>query len=367
MSSKRAAKVVIRADASTAMGVGHVMRCLALAGTLRDRGADVHFICREHDGHVSKRIEDDYHFPVHRLPRPASSIALCGYAAWLGVDWSVDAMEVRQTLADLEGPIDWMIVDHYALDARWEQLVRPLVGHILVVDDLFGNRHDCDLLLNQNLAPTAEARYHHLVPAACRLVMGPQYALLRPEFAMARQSVQPRTSFKRLLLFFGGADTTNETAKAIRAVQALARQDVEAVDVLVGSANPHREHIRQLCENSPLLTMRDHVKDVTPLYGGTDLVLGASGGSTWERACLGLPSLVVTIAENQEEVARSAEEAGILYHAGRSEGVTPDKLAEDLDRLLGAPHTLQAMSRRGMDLVDGRGCERVAHAMGFTA
>ena len=240
--------IVFRTDASLQIGTGHVMRCLTLADELRQRGAVVSFVCREHPGNLIGLIEGKG-YSVKRLPQPTSEYFVTSedvaHAAWLGVPWQQDATETLAALGKMQP--EWLIVDHYALDCRWESILRPNVGRIMVIDDLADRSHDCDLLLDQNLYQNMATRYDELVPATCAKLLGPKYALLRPEFAQARNNLRQRDGrVRRILVFFGGVDPTNETEKAIHALVSIADRQF-AVDVVVGGGNPHKQQIENLC------------------------------------------------------------------------------------------------------------------------
>jgi UDP-2,4-diacetamido-2,4,6-trideoxy-beta-L-altropyranose hydrolase len=353
--------VAIRADASIQIGSGHVMRCLTLAEALRERGAAVHFICRNLPGHLGGVLADQG-YPVHWLPAPvAAGTALpahTAHSAWLGVPWTEDAEQTRERLAGWP-EIDWLIVDHYALDRAWESRMRPLVKGIMVIDDLADRPHDCDLLLDQNLYEDMDQRYGGLVPADCRLLLGPRYALLRPEFREARQTLRQRDGgVRRILVFFGGADPSNETAKALRAIQRLERPEI-AVDVVVGAANPHRAEIEALC--AALLNARFHcqVDNMAELMARADLAIGASGVSTWERAALGLPALVVTVAENQKAIAYAADDNGLLICLGDKVQIKVTDWVMALRKVLSNPDVLVEMSSIALFLNDGQGVKTV--------
>ena len=198
--------IVFRTDASLAIGTGHVMRCLTLADALRERGARSHFICRTHDGHLIEHIRAHGH-QVSALPATASTSMTSNtdnstaHAHWLGVDWASDALDTLTVLQGLR--TDWLVVDHYALDARWEKKLRHGCQRLLVIDDLADRPHDCELLLDQNLGRLA-SDYDRSVPVSCTVLAGPQHALLRPEFAdwryrsLARRAT-PRLQHSRLV------------------------------------------------------------------------------------------------------------------------------------------------------------------------
>jgi len=181
-------RVAIRADAGRHIGAGHVMRCLTLGEALRDRGADVTFLCRAFEGHLMDRIRRDGFaveaFPVEGVVRPTKTGASPPHAGWLGTSLERDRDLTHDALGRLGG-VDLLIVDHYALDSRWERGMRDIARRILVIDDLADRPHDADWLLDQTYGRRTDA-YEGLVPPACRLLLGSDYALLRPEFAALR-------------------------------------------------------------------------------------------------------------------------------------------------------------------------------------
>lgn len=219
-------KVAFRADASVGIGSGHVMRCLTLAGELKEAGAQIIFICRECEGNLCDLIEKQG-IPVARISGELQS-------------WEADAFQSLEALKKY-GKADWLVVDHYSLDHRWEAGIRNAAEKIMVIDDLADRIHDNDLLLDQNLYEDLENRYNGLAPPHCIKLLGPRYALLRPEFRKARASLRKRDGIiRRILVSFGGSDPSNETAKALEAIGLLGKPEI-AVDVVVGSSNPHRE------------------------------------------------------------------------------------------------------------------------------
>ena len=246
-------KVVIRTDSSIRIGTGHLMRCLTLADSLRRQGAEIVFICRNLEGHMA-RIARAKDYDVTMLPIPDASTKVKSpaneYDEWLGVEKDIDASQTLSALSKLDVAVDWLIVDHYALDADWERKVQPLVNNIMAIDDLANREHSCDLLLDQNLFDSAEQRYAGLVPESCKMLLGPRYALLRDEFLYATEKKPMRDgSVRRLFVFFGGADPTNETGKTLKAIAMLQRPDIE-VEVVIGGSNPHRDELVSPCSTS---------------------------------------------------------------------------------------------------------------------
>jgi UDP-2,4-diacetamido-2,4,6-trideoxy-beta-L-altropyranose hydrolase len=354
-------KVCIRTDASIEIGSGHVMRCLTLAEALRDKGAKVVFICRELPGNLIGYIEDKEYF-VHRLPAPekaAGPLEGTKHAQWLGVPWQTDAREALEVLSALPRQ-KWLVIDHYALDAGWEKQMRRLVDSIMVIDDLADRYHECDLLLDQNLYEGMENRYNGLVPENCIRRLGPDYALLRPEFLEARNQLKRNDgTVKRILIFFGGCDSSNETAKALEALISINRPDF-AVDVVVGESNPHKESIRHLCTRVPSVSFYCQVTTMAKLMIKADFTIGAVGTTTWERCAVGLPTIAISLADNQVPIAKSAEKAGVLFYLGDSKSLVFTKLCKSIRYVIENPELLIKMSENAKKLVDGEGTARVA-------
>lgn len=324
-------RIVFRTDASLQIGSGHVMRCLTLADELRQKGADVIFVCREHPGHLFGLIADKG-YPFRRLP-PAEvkyipTVEDVDHAEWLGVSWQQDAADTLTALGEMQ--TDWLIIDHYALDRRWEELIRPHVGRVMVIDDLADRPHDCDLLLDQNVYDHMEYRYDKLISSHCTKFLGPRYALLRPEFTAAKKDLRYRDgTVKRILVFFGGSDLTNETTKTLLAIQSLGYPDI-SVDVVVGGANPYKEEIKELCSSLPNAQFYCQVDNMAQLMISADLSIGAGGVTAWERVFMKLPTLAVAVADNQVEGLKLAGRFRWLRYLGLAEEITVDRLKDEI-------------------------------------
>lgn len=345
--------VAIRVDSSEQIGSGHLMRCLTLAEQMREKSAEVHFICRDLVGSMHVLVYD-HDFRLHLLPRHEANPALTGYAAWLTVPQTVDAEETEAILHRIQ-PVERIVVDSYALDAAWEQKMRFLVREIFVIDDLANRPHDCDVLLDQNYYRAMEHRYDGLVPPHCKLLLGSAHALLREEFYAAREKIGVRDGvLRRILVFYGGSDVTRETEKAIHALLQLQLSSV-AVDVVVGGRNSRRAYIKELCDAHEFLHYHCQVSNMAELMANADLCLGAGGTTTWERCFLGLPSIVTAIAENQFEICRDCAEEGYIYYLGRWDEVTEGDIATAVQKCI-MPQTLWEMQRRCR--LDVNDCDR---------
>lgn len=356
--------IVIRTDASVAIGTGHVMRCLSLADVLRSHGAAVHFVCRLHDGHLCGIIKDRG-YPVHSLARPVidlESNTASIYSAWLGATWQDDAADTIAAIDSLGPKPDWLIVDHYALDSNWENSVCASVERTMVIDDLADRKHSCDLLLDQNLYEDAEIRYLGLVPKHCQLLLGPRFSLLRNEFREVRVGLAARSGpVQGILVFFGGIDRANLTTAAIEALDGIDLCDVR-VDVVIGDQNSRRKGIESICaaRNFECHVQTDRLAE---MMSKADISVGAGGSATWERCCLGLPCLTFAVADNQRQLVNDAALAGILS-APEVDLEDADAIAMHVQAFIGNPLLRESISRKSMSIVDGYGADRVRRAIG---
>jgi UDP-2,4-diacetamido-2,4,6-trideoxy-beta-L-altropyranose hydrolase len=254
------------------------------------------------------------------------------HSAWLGIS---QAQDVQDTIQALSGQSwDWLVVDHYALDARWESTMRNTAKQIMVIDDLADRQHDCELLLDQNYYADMQTRYSGKVPAHCQLLLGPRYALLREEFRRLRLQIKPRTGeVKKLLVFFGGVDADNYTGLAIKALADMALKEVQ-VDVVIGAQHPCHTEIVTQCATRGFVC---HVQTdkMAELMAAADLAIGAGGSATWERCSMGLPSIILELGENQSKAAVDLHAAGVLINLGDARQVTKKVLADSINDLIG--------------------------------
>ena len=352
--------IFIRADSSTGMGSGHVMRCLTLAEELRDDGAEVSFVSRTHPGNLNELIRNKG-FQCHELPKADALGATVDkphnprteYASWLGVSQQRDAKETIESFGEIRP--DWLIVDHYGLDENWEHALRPYVSKIMVIDDLADRRHDCDLLLDQNYFANEEMRYDDLVPSSCTKLLGPKFTLLRKEFSEARKNLRERSGeVKRVLIFLGGSDPENFTGLAIEALSTPELLHLQ-VDVVIGAQNPNKEKIVILVKARPRTALHIQATNIAELMNGADLAIGAGGSTTWERLCLGLPSIVIPIAKNQIPSTRDLCNLGVIMSLGEGEEMTVNRLKESIMLLVVKPNVRLEMSKNGIKMISSDG------------
>jgi UDP-2,4-diacetamido-2,4,6-trideoxy-beta-L-altropyranose hydrolase len=325
------------------MGAGHLMRGISLASALRDLGVDVRFICQNLPGNMSA-VAERAGFKVALIPV---------ISRW---QQETDVSETEKCLPD---GCDWAVVDHYSLDELWETRLRSRVRAILAIDDLGDRQHDCDVLVDQNFHPDATNRYLRRISPSTLTLLGPKHALLRPEYQSRRQECSVRRSIAKILVAFGGADENDQTSTTVAAIAGLNIP----IDVVIGSAYQHSDRLRRVSDQHHHIAVHRNVSGVAGLMATADLAIGAGGGMTWERCCLYLPAIVVSIAANQEPSMQAMREAGLVDYLGRAEDVDAHKIRDAVQCLIDHPETLSSMSRRSGELVDGLGAARVAHVM----
>ena len=359
-------KILFRTDASVQIGAGHVSRCLVLAENLRGQGAKCTFVCRDLQGHLGAEITARG-FELIMLPAggPAETHAdatrgRAQYADWLGAD---PATDVAQTLdAGGESGFDWCVVDHYAIGEDWERAIRRSCRHVLVIDDLCDRPHDCDLLLNQNFGKSHEARYRQMVGEKPHLLLGPHFALLRGGFATARRiKADAPGEDGRIFVCMGGMDAGNLTAGVI---DVLVQSGCAGprVDVVVGGKHPNIQMIEEKCGRHGV-NFHIQPSDLVQLMASSSLAIGTSGVMSWERCCLGLPSIAMAVADNQIEIGEELANAGAAVFLGKA---SPDALAslgQKVLDLMSEPGLLDGMSAAASGLVDGGGAARVTRFM----
>lgn len=355
-------KILFRTDASADIGTGHVMRCSTLAEELQAQGASVHFACRRLSDNLQSMLLAKG-FTVSLLDDIAdntdSNTCTLPHSHWLDISQTEDA---RATLSAIKNDIfDWIIVDHYALDKSWEEVMRPVARKIMVIDDLADREHVCDILFDQNFYLDQDKRYHNLVPKDCRRLVGPRYALLRNEFKACRTQADIRTgNVKSILVFFGGVDQFDFTSKAVLALANI-RDKALTVDIVIGAQHPAREALISSCATFGF-DLHIQTNNMAELMLKADLAIGAGGGAVWERACLKLPTISIAIAEHQISQLNDLSQTGMVYSFD-SHDVTPLQIQRHLEALIENQALRHLLSVNSATLVDGAGATKVARIL----
>lgn len=305
---------VFRVDASLEIGTGHVMRCLTLADGLVANGGYCTFITRAHTGHLIPLIQRRG-FDTLVLPDPGPSTQAHAispsHAHWLRVHWAEDAQQVLDLLGGRR--LDWLIVDHYALDVQWEKRMRIAFNRVMVIDDLADRHHDCDVLLDQNFGQDQNS-YLSRVPEKCQLLVGSKFSLLRPDFYRLRSySLRRREnlSLRKILITMGGVDKDNATGRILRILARFKMLEGIQVAIVMGPSAPWLEDVKEQATYMPFKTeVLAGVSNMAELMAESDLAIGAAGSTCWERCVLGLPTWMMILADNQKKVAKKLSEVG---------------------------------------------------------
>ena len=323
------------------------MRCLTLADALADKGADCTFVCRKANGNLLELIENRG-FKSHALPADVTAEQ----------DW----MQTNAFIETLKHKPLWLVVDHYNLDIEWERHIRPVVYNTMVIDDMANRKHMCELLLDQNLVPDMSHRYKDLIEGRCVELFGPKYALLRDEFAEERKQVTKRKfPPESILVNFGGGDHKSMCLMTMRALKMAGYKG--KVTLVAGGLNPDMDELEALATARPNTEFHKTTNKMATLMREADLAIGASGSTTWERMCLGLPCVTIAIAENQVEIASFLGKHHYAFYAGLANDIITESFAEYLEEVLADEEKFRGIEQYSMDHVDGKGAHFVADIM----
>jgi UDP-2,4-diacetamido-2,4,6-trideoxy-beta-L-altropyranose hydrolase len=340
-----ASTLVIRADASVAIATGHVMRCLALAQAWQDAGGNVVFAMAESTPAIDARLRSEG-MEIVRLDVPPNSIE--------------DARDLSSLMLDRHA--EWVVVDGYRFDSEYQRNLKNAGLRLLFVDDLGQCQpYFADLVLNQNLH-ASECMYANR-EAHTRLLLGSRFAMLRREFGPWgewHREVTPHGH--KVLITMGGSDPDNVTATVLHALREAKIEGIEMVAVLGGS-NPHTNPLERYASQSPSIRFVKDAANMPELMAWADLAVSAAGSTCAEMCLLGLPAILIDLAENQTPVAQELGRQGAAIHLGSSRAVTAAAIAEKVRTLLLSTESRVALSRQSRDSVDGKGTDRVMAAI----
>ena len=270
-----------------------------------------------------------------------------------------DALDTIQALEG--GRPTWLVVDHYGIGEEWEGLLRPHADRIFIIDDFSDRNHDCDLLLNQNFNTIGGERYLGLVPTHTQLLLGPRYALLSPQFPELRKArPAKRTDHLTALISFGGSDIDNLTGWVVDALGKPEFDDI-AIEVVIGANNPNRFELERQISGRQHSHSYFNPQNMAELMAHSDFAIGAGGSTTWERLCLGLPSIVIAIAQNQVSTCEMLSLHHAINYLGFWPKVEADNLREAIRTTVAALG--ESCQRPSDQMVDGLGAERVAEIL----
>ena len=336
--------IFIRVDSSTKIGYGHLIRCLALADTLK-KSFKINFICTNLNGNLISQICKK-NFEVFRFNTKSQRINV-----------KKDAEKTISIIKKYRNKKSLLILDSYILSQEWENRVKPYVKRLIVIDDLMDRKHSCDLIIDQNLHTQMNSLYINSVPKNCVKLLGPDYAILRNQFIAQRKYAKIRSlPLKNILVSFGGSDNENHTLHALTSLKKL-NSDVN-VNVVTGTANIGKKIIKNFCKKNFNYNYFEQVENMAKLMQVADLCIGSSGTTTWERCCVGLPAIAIVASNDQKDIASAVSKNKCIINLGKikkSDNVNYVRLMKNLKN-----NELQNMSRNCMKLVDGKGAARIS-------
>jgi UDP-2,4-diacetamido-2,4,6-trideoxy-beta-L-altropyranose hydrolase len=337
--------LIIRTDASVAIGSGHAMRCLALAQAWRDVGGECIFMMAQFTPAVMRRLHGEKAETSEITVEPGS------------------AEDARRTAGlARERDASWIAVDGYHFGVEYQRTLRDAGRKILLIDDQGNTEHYiADIVLNQN-SHACEAMYAARDPHTT-LLLGSRYSMLRREFKAWQGSKRDVAgSARKVLVTMGGSDPDNVTSLVIRAL-GLVRNELE-VQIVAGGSNSHIAELERTISgtNARIQLWRD-VSNMAELMAWADVAISGAGATCWEMCLLGLPAVLIDIAENQRPIAEDLDKKGVAIHAGSGREISAEQLAKKIEELLATADLRATMSQRGRELVDGHGAQRVVAAM----
>ncbi|MCJ8320000.1 MAG: UDP-2,4-diacetamido-2,4,6-trideoxy-beta-L-altropyranose hydrolase [Colwellia sp.] len=354
--------IVFRADASVIIGTGHIMRCLTLAHQLKKRGVDITFITHTHSGNLIKEIRA-FDYRVVELTTITRPIDKHNANSWLGCSQQEDAKECIEKLS-LIPPIDYLIIDHYAIDENWHKQLRQYCQRLMVIDDLANRHYDCDILLDQTLNRQTHD-YQNLMHAHCQLLLGSKFMLLREEFALVRQQAidirnQEIESSPHILISMGGCDPDNINQLAINALIKLKKQQKKlSATVVISSKAPHLMLLKNQLSQYDWVSLEIDSKDMSALMLNANIAIGASGSTAWERCSLGLPCITIVSAENQQTIAENLSAQQAIINLGWYKNITIDMFVVAIENLLENKKQYSHMVQQCFSICDGQGTNNV--------
>jgi UDP-2,4-diacetamido-2,4,6-trideoxy-beta-L-altropyranose hydrolase len=360
-------KIAIRVDSSVKIGTGHVMRCITLANSLRKNGAEVLFVCRKHDESMNQFIIGKG-FNVEQLNISPKNIVenrtgKYNYKSMLEISEMEDAENTIEKIRYFKP--NWVIVDHYSLGIKWEQIIKKYTNKIFVIDDIANRRHDCDVLLDQNLYENMHSRYDNLIPEGCKKLLGPKYALLRSEFINHRKNVQiTNEDINSVFIFFGGTDHLNLTEITLRSLMEKKLSHL-TFNVVIGKDNPNKVSIQKFSALHKNINLIIQTNEIGSIMAKSDIAIGSGGSAIWEICCLGLPSFIISFADNQLESVRHLSKNNIIEYHCHFDELKPAFLNQSFYKFITNNSKINLIRKQCFGVVDGLGKRRIIKEFSF--
>lgn len=358
--------VIFRSDASSKIGAGHITRCLSLARYLRSLGHNCKFICRVQKNNLIEKIKKEKFevFPLRNSQKKQLTNnqinPYLDYIDWLETNQIHDAKQTIKVLS--KEKVDWIIVDHYSLDQSWETLLKAHTKKLMVIDDLVNRKHNCDLLLNQNLG-SLKKNYKNLVPPYCKQIHGSNYILLHQDYHLIKPKLRSfNVKINRIIVYFGNGEESVKYVKSV--IEAFQDKNLESIslDIVINTKNSNIQKIKQLISKKRNFKLYSDLPNLAKIMSKSDLGIGAGGSTTWERCFLGLPSILIVTDNNQKSIANSIKKkkAGLVFDSSKN---LKEKIIKAVLLLRKQPKLYHQLHKNSLKVCDGQGSKRVAEIL----
>jgi len=333
-------KSLFRCDGSTQIGTGHIMRCLSLAEGLKRKHWQCAFVMKDYDARLADKIEEKG-FELRLIPKESSLKEDLKLTRKYASQWKVSII----------------LTDSYDLDREYLKTLKEDKFFVLSIDDSTQTHFYSDILLNQNIHATAR-EYSERIEPYTKLLLGPKYALLREDFVSSRNAERISEKVQKVLVTMGGGDPYNQSLKVLRALENM--KEAFSITVLLGSSFLFHEEIENFTRRaSKKIKIVHNTNQVARLMKESDLAISASGCTVWELCCLGVPTILLILSENQEPIAQSLQKKGIMKNLGWFNQVNEPYIQQEVSKLSADQKLRKEMADKGQLLLDGLGVKRV--------
>jgi len=342
--------LIIRADANSHIGMGHAMRCIALGQRWRNDGGDVYFLTTSRSERLLNKVQNES-FKLVSLNEAAYEDSL------EAISW----LSVSEAKLSLKCCNSWVVLDGYHFDKNYQEAIKGMGCNLIVVDDRAHlPSYSADIILNQNADAVS---YKYFAPSSCKLLLGSGYALIRDEFLRLKPRKCSKTKRPlKVLVSLGGADYLRLSARIIAELGTFCRDEIE-VRLITGDVSINRLGDYLPGDLSFQLQIVRFAEDYPEMVKWADLAVTAGGSSCWEFAYMGVPTVILTLADNQEGLSGELARRNVAINLGSAENLADGDIASSIKSLYLDTGKMGSFSENGKKLIDGLGAHRVQMEM----
>lgn len=342
--------ILFRVDASNIIGTGHVYRCLNLA-QLYKKNNNIYFISKNHNFNLNENIKEKFTCYTIDLKNP-DKVNL-NIDSWLGEDYKNDVNKTISVIINNNLKIDWLIIDHYAIDEKWEKIIKKYVKNICVIDDFTNRKHDCNILINQQINNDDIIKYKDILNNDCKILTGNDYLFFHERYYSLNMN-KKINSLKKINIFMGGSDTHNITNTIIDICYDFNNKNNLNInfDVIIGKSNKNYKQIKNKIINYKNFHLYYNLDFIGNLLLDADLAIGAPGTTSYERCLTQTPTLMICLATNQKTVIQKFIDSETVIYLGDLDSNYQEKLIFNLENLNNYPSELKKMSNNCKKCID---------------